>query len=386
MAPATAEPIDVLHVVGGACSRGGVMSFVNRLTEVATPGIVEHVWKHHSCLPPPTGSARWVCRGRARRSDVNLGSDVCGALADAPGLLSWLKSHPNAILYAHSRMGLIASAIVSRLSGAPLLAHVHARGAHVGLYHTLWRLSHARVIFNSRRTCLHFRRDPADSLIIMPSIPWPAAPPVAAHSGPRFVACGAFVRVKHFDLMLAAFRRVPDPNAELHIYGLDRNPPDSACQAEILTAAGTDARVRLHSYDEHWTSALRVNDIFVHLGCPESFGIVILEAFARGCQLVVLPDTFLDDLPSPLNTVGIVRLAALDEAACARALQQAQRERVGADSGTVWRNRQRAEGLFSVEADRATLKQVYHSLRQANQAGTQGGAPDHEAVARDLDL
>ena len=98
----------------------------------------------------------------------------------------------------------------------------------------------------------------------------------------------------------------------------------------------------------------------MHLGQPEGFGIVMLEAFAAGCRLVVLPDTFLDDLPEPLREQGIerARSLAIDDVAAALAASL----RSGCPRPGLWASRQTLAPQFSVEQMSDTLAAACRKL------------------------
>ena len=62
-------PIEVLHVIGGSSSLGGVMSFVRSLTEGDTSGVKHFIWKSREFQAPQGTCAQWVCEGRAKVTD-----------------------------------------------------------------------------------------------------------------------------------------------------------------------------------------------------------------------------------------------------------------------------------------------------------------------------
>ncbi|MFM8471586.1 MAG: glycosyltransferase, partial [Limisphaerales bacterium] len=116
----------------------------------------------------------------------------------------------------------------------------------------------------------------------------------------------------------------------------------------------------LHPWAADWTQALTAHDIFVHLGAPESFGVVILEAFARGCRGVVLPKTFLDELPAPHGQAGVFRASALNPVAVAEALIRAADP---AGSGAnLWADRRAVQGVFCMEQHVAPLSSWYSDM------------------------
>jgi glycosyltransferase involved in cell wall biosynthesis len=114
------------------------------------------------------------------------------------------------------------------------------------------------------------------------------------------VAAGSFARVKRFDGLIEAVRllRSRAIDRPLEIYGRNDPPFDAAYDAELAALAAATPGVRLRPYDPRWADALREEDVFVHPTAHEGFGIVMVEAYARGCRVVVPRGTVLADLPA----------------------------------------------------------------------------------------
>ncbi len=337
------------------------MAFVSRLAEEDQAGVENLVWKHRDFKP--RGTAHYVCQGIVRLTDLNLRSDIFGAFREAVPLIRWVRGQERLLLHAHSRLGIFASFFASLLTRTPLMMHFHALASRPWFYRILWQLCRAQPVFNSSKTCRHFGEDPARSLVIMPPLAWPNQAQATRVERTRFIACGAFVRGKHFDLLLRAFQQLwqEQKAAELHIYGVSTKPADAVCQREIVAFAQNNPAVHLHEWDPHWSEYLDATDIFVHLGLPESFGMVILEAFARGCKLVVLRDTFLEDLAQPLDSTGIYAADTLSPAAVALRMKEASCYKPAVAS--LWELRRAASPLFSPEESRTTLAGAYARLK-----------------------
>jgi glycosyltransferase involved in cell wall biosynthesis len=368
MAEAAGQPIEVLHVVGGISHMGGVMTFVKSITTPPQHGVTHYIWKHRDCRPPANSPVIWACEGAGRRTDVSLPSDMLGAACNVPGLVSWMRRHPNAILYAHSRMGMISAALASRIRKAPLLMHVHAKARRPTMYRRMWQSARAKVIFNSRQTCLHYGYDPAQSSILMPSILWPKEPDVAGrpeNNRLRFVAAGQFVPCKNLHVIIDAFAQLNPASleADLRLCGFSSELTDSAYQRSVVERARQNSAIQIIDWDGSWMEKLAPSDIFVHAGHEESFGIVILEAFASGCRLIVPTGTFLDDLPEPVNKVGIERVKGTEPSVFARAMQRALA--IPVPAGGFWEVRKTIRGLFSSEANSARLTELYRDHLRA---------------------
>lgn len=373
MAAGSDQRIEVLHVVGGTTHLGGVMAFVNNIT-TPQPGVSHFIWKHRECRPPANASATWTCEGAARQTDVSMLSDLVGAARDLPRLLSWLRRHPKAILYAHSRMGLAATALTTRLKPGPVLMHMHARARRPALYRRIWRMSRATVLFNSRQTCRHYGHDPQVAHVVTPSIPWPGVPatePSEKTDAPRFVAASLFVPGKNVHIIVNAFKRLSERSAAvLCLFGSrpELAPPDYG--ESLARSAGQNPAIRMMGWNAAWTGQLTSRDIFVHAAQEEGFGMAMLEAFARGCRLVVPTDTFLDELPSPLDTLGIERARSSDETALAEAMRRAQATPV--PPGGFWQVRTQVSSCFSIETSSVLLGRIYRSL-QTDRTGEDRG-------------
>ena len=286
------------------------------------------------------------------------------AFEELAPLIAWVRNERRLILHAHSRLGIFASFMASLLTAKPLVIHLHGLASRPALYRLLWRFHRAKPVFNSSKTCRHYGCDPARSLILMPPMAWPKPAEERRAEVVRFVGCGALVPAKHFDLLVLAFHLLQHEGleAELHIYGVSCEASDPACQNELIASTRNDPAIHLHAWDAQWTDHLAATDIFVHLGCPESFGLVILEAFARSCKLIVLPNTFLDDLPPPLNTRQIYVAEELSAEAVARQMRKA----IAAEyEHGIWALRQQVSGLFSVPECRAALVRCYRSFYPA---------------------
>src|SRR5574341_1318926 len=148
----------------------------------------------------------------------------------------------------------------------------------------------------------------------------PLPPPVSLtsqshHEKPPEVTCtsrgmaASYCRWKNVHLGVEAFNRLisENINAQLVIYGLAKQPLEPDYQNEIIALSKSNPFISLREYDPGWLSQMRASDIFLHPAEQEPFGIVILEAYAAGCRLIVPTGTFLDDLLSGLTQHGVLR-------------------------------------------------------------------------------
>lgn len=354
--------IAVLHLLGGQTLKGGTCTFAIQLTRQQSPGIEQRIWMRRGFVPeePDLPLVRGGCVSKVPSS---LLGDLLGGLAEAWPLRSWIAKNRPVILHAHSRMGMVAGALASKLTGVPLVLNFHFRARHWQVYQWLWSWTKAALVFNSRGTCEHYGCDPKQALIVMPPIPWPPTPPAG---GPphRFVMAGTYVRWKNPHLVIDAFNRLTaqGADAQLVIYGRMDQPFDPVYEAQIATLARSNPRIVLKAYDPAWLSQLSGTDIFVHAAHEEPFGIVILEAFARGCRLVVPPGTFLDDLPGAAGSEGIFRARALTADDLLEQMRFAQASL--ASGSRYWEKRQSVRSLFSSETMGRQLFGLYQRLSE----------------------
>ena len=314
---------------------------------------------------PGTGGKSFVCAGAATQVNGSMIHDALASWREARALTAWLKHERRTVLHAHSRVGMVAASLAGRRQRTPVLMHCHFLPKRPTIYHWLRRYCGGEWIFNSPKTCRHFGAVPENSFILYPDVEWPNAPMPRGGGRLRFVAAGAFVPGKHLEVLIGAFRRwsAGGGNAELALFGRSPAPANPAYQCTIELACAGDSAITLHNWAADWAQTLTQDDVLVHLGQPESFGLVILEAFARGCRVVVLPRTFLDELPAPQRQAGVFRAEALDAASVATALAEAAQSREAAE--LLWAQRRAAQGFFCMAQHAARLSSCYARLARA---------------------
>jgi glycosyltransferase involved in cell wall biosynthesis len=342
----SSKPV-VLHLVGGDMAQGGLMSFVRAITREPLPGLEQFVWKHRD-YPPDNSST--LCLSHCKTVERKLAEDIVGAARDLIPLYRWLKKQEVVIIHTHSRMGLILITVLQLLRPVPIVVSVHGQKKERGMYRLLWRMIKATLIFNSRATCHYYGFAVDKSHVLTPTIRWPDQPPPG---GGRFVASGHIVRLKNVHLIIEAFLRMDREGQSLHIYGFSSSVPEPDYQDEIIRLAKPHSNISLHEWDSRWMDSLREGDIFVHAAEGEAFGIVMLEAYARGCRMVVPYGTFLEELPLSGVFQSKQEIGALAQAmaqACAFPCQN-----------DLWRRRQSVAHLFSLENARQRLCSIYNA-------------------------
>lgn len=139
-------------------------------------------------------------------------------------------------------------------------------------------------------------------------------PPVEAARVPdakplRLLSYGRYVQKKGFDVLLKAF-------AELIASGVDAvltiggNGPEAESLATLAEELGITSKVRLNVWIDDVKSELDQADVFVLPSRDEPFGIVMLEAMARGIPIVTSrtkgPEQVLDESNAYFVEIGSV--------------------------------------------------------------------------------
>jgi len=112
----------------------------------------------------------------------------------------------------------------------------------------------------------------------------PAAPPY------RVVALGRFVRKKGFDVLIDACARLLAAGMDVTL-DIAGEGPERAALAALVQRHGMTDRVRLRGWVDDVAGFLDAADLFVLPSRDEPFGIVVLEAMARGVPVVATATT-----------------------------------------------------------------------------------------------
>lgn len=363
----TGSPTTVLHLVGGNSTGGGVMDFARSVCRLSPPGFRPVIWKHTSFSPLPD-KITYACHGRTGHTDRSLLADLTGAIKDLPPLLRWLAVNKPGFIHAHSRMGIVSAVLSSRFRRHPTIIHLHALAGRPALYRRIWQSSRSIPVFNSRRTCVHFGGFPGTVHIVPPCIEWPINPAISepAIRATRFVAASSFVPIKRLDVIIQAFQSLDTGNqpVELHLYGYSDEPISDEYQQLVKNLTVQHQNIKIHRFRHDWRAELRDSDIFVHAATEESFGMVILEAFASGTRMVVPDQTFLDTFGPPLRDIGVFRAPSATVTTLAQAMRAALESPLR--SAQLWQLRLKAENVFGIRAMQKNLASLY---RSANNVG-----------------
>lgn len=357
----------VLHVVGGLAEQGGVFSVVTALASQPHSRTSHEVWMHRHFIP-----GDWACayrrQGIVKSVTGTILHDVVGAIFEAIPLWRYVKQNKPMVLHAHSRLGMIAASLVSQLTTVPLVVHVHVLARHRSLYQWLWKQTQPVLVFNSDKTCRHYGFDPCSSIVVYPSIHWPATPASVSANNQRLVSAGLYVPSKQFAHTLNAVITLSGQGLPVSciIFGKQDNPVDATCTNHLQDLSRNKQYITLAPWSGAWTDELMASDVFVHMGSPESFGIVILEAFARGLQLVIRENTFIDSLPEPHRTSGIFRVQSLSGESLLEQIQLALHCSIPASE--LWQARREVAPQFDPSQMSRRLTDIYRSLMTSPKA------------------
>lgn len=152
-----------------------------------------------------------------------------------------------------------------------------------------------------------------------------------------FGAIGRLHRQKGFDILIEAFRKLPDPGLALHIYGAG---PD---QAALCRAAAADPRIRFIGHVERSEEIIQSVDIVAMPSRWEAFGLVALEARAAGRPIICSGVDGLSMSAGSSATVvhgfGIAAWHAALQAATGQSRRQTQLDRAAScekDFASAW--------------------------------------------------
>jgi glycosyltransferase involved in cell wall biosynthesis len=351
------EPVAVLHVLGGLDLRGGAETVVQQWMATDFPNVEQRLWMHRDF---ETEDPRVVCGGRSRLANHSILNDAREGCREGMALCGWLRaSGEEYVLHAHSRVGQIAAAIAGFWLGTPVVIHAHVLPQQTWIYHLLARISNATFVYNSAKTCRHFGAEVSQNWVVTPGIEWSEGS-ARSRSGLRFVAASSFVAGKHLLELVEAFGRLRNEGheAELVLWGRTGRKVDNY-ESEVIQQAEMVDGILVRDWSPNWDEDLCADDIFVHLGEPESFGIVMLQAFLVGCRMVVPQNSFLDELPAPLDCAGVERVTAIKPDLIAAAMARA----AGLESAPDLRQpRLEVKDLFGPEAQRLEISVRYREL------------------------
>ncbi|ETA51876.1 glycosyltransferase [Ponticoccus alexandrii] len=254
----------ILHLVDDT-TPGGVMRVIDHLT--TSPKLADQA-DHIVRIVSPTGALPAV------QADV-----VVSHLS-----LSWQRlPHLIAFRARHAQLPLIH--VEHSYTEAFTAQNVSARAR----FFTMLRLSFSlfdRVVAVSEAQGRWLQKrglvGPSSLQVIPSAIDLSAFRAIPRQSGPVRVigAIGRLHRQKGFDILIDAFRMLPDRDIALHIHGTG---PEAAA---LAAGAAGDPRILFHGHTVSPVAAYSKVDLVAMPSRWEAFGLVALEARAAGRRLV----------------------------------------------------------------------------------------------------
>jgi len=225
-----------------------------------------------------------------------------------------LRAFQSEIVHTQLKRAAWHGGRAGKIAGVPVVAKLHN-------YVSLKRYKHIHTLFcttRDQRQHVLNQNWPEDRVAVIPNFSRvrPAERVKESRKYPvKLLSYGRYVKKKGFDLLLRAFRGLLDSgvNAQLTIGGRGE-------ELEALDALSNELKlfssVKLGVWIDDVTTALDAADIFVLPSLDEPFGIVMLEAMARGVPIISTftkgPGEVLDETTARLVEVGSVE--ALTEA------------------------------------------------------------------------
>lgn len=356
---ASSEPIRVLHLVGGKLFLGGTASVVRDLVKGSDSSVVNWTWVHRDC--PAELDMSLVRKGSSQVVSASILGDLSGAIRDLPSLLQTIKELDIAVLHAHTRLGIFAGWLAHLFARTPLIVHLHFLARRPWLYRILIRTAAATVIYNSARSCDHYGGALKTDYVVMPTLNWPTKD-LRKSSELRVVAASALVPNKNVDVIIEATNALQNLHAapSLVIYGLLPEDIAPARQQELLNEYRRLTFLNFVKWTGGWADLLTNSDIFAHAGASESFGLTILEAFARGLKIVVRRPCFLETIDPKLASNGVYYVVDGSVTDFAEAINAALNDPIKSDDLRDLRRSIASE--FSPEVAAQKVTAIYQSV------------------------
>jgi len=196
----------------------------------------------------------------------------------------------------------------ARLAGVPVVSKLHN-------YVELNRYKYVHTLIGTTEDQRQHALDkgwPSDRIQVIPN--FSRVVPVEEVRGStaqpfRFLSYGRYVKKKGFDLLLRAFRLLLDSGVDARLTIGGRGPELRALQ-QLAVELGVQDRVELGVWIDDVQATLDAADVFVLPSLDEPFGIVMLEAMARGLPIISTrtqgPSQVLSDESAWLVGIGSV--------------------------------------------------------------------------------
>ncbi len=235
-----------------------------------------------------------ICHRRfVRRAELeeSYGVDVCPVMVRGTwdvlaqsAINRLVGKHCPGVLHAHLARGSHFAGRAGAKLGLPVTAKTHN---YVDLKY-YQHVDHFIATTLKQRQYLLDKGIEASRITVIPNftrLPGVEALPAPSAHESVFMSYGRMVQKKGFDVLLSAFRQYLDRTHAGYLL-LGGDGPESIALKRLAADLGIGDRVRFCGWVEDVSAFLDQGDIFVLPSRDEPFGIVVLEAMARGKALI----------------------------------------------------------------------------------------------------
>lgn len=223
-----------------------------------------------------------------------------------------LRAFQSEIVHTQLKRAAWHGGRAGKIAGIPVVAKLHN-------YVELKKYKHVHTLFcttkDQQRHVLE-QGWPEDRVEVIPNFSRvkPVKKPRDTSNIPlRILSYGRYVKKKGFDRLLLAFQRLLTSGVDAHLT-IGGNGEEQTYLESLAKKLKIQDSVQLGVWIEDVTEALDMADLFVLPSLDEPFGIVILEAMARGVPIISTqtkgPSEVLDDTTARLVEIGSVEALA----------------------------------------------------------------------------
>lgn len=220
---------------------------------------------------------------------LNLRLDTISAFGEwdfvAPRrMASLVKDFGSKVIHTQLKRAAWQGGRAGYLAGVPVVSKLHN-------YVELNRYKYVHTLIGTTEDQRRHALDkgwPADRVQVIPNfsrvVPVEAVPDFSAKPL-QFLSYGRIVKKKGFGVLLQAFRLLLDSGVDARLTIGGQGPEQKALQ-QLAEELGVQDRVELGVWIDDVQAALDAADLFILPSLDEPFGIVMIEAMARGLPIV----------------------------------------------------------------------------------------------------
>ncbi len=224
-------------------------------------------------------------------------------------IASKLKAFQSEIIHTQLKRAAWHGGRAGKIAGIPVVAKLHN-------YVNLKKYRHVHTLFcttQDQKKYVLEQNWPAGRIEVVPNFSRVA--PVekirdTRNSQIQILSYGRYVKKKGFDLLLRAFKELLESGADAHLT-IGGQGEELAPLKSLAEELEIQDFVQLGVWIDDVTAALDTADLFVLPSLDEPFGIVMLEAMARGVPIISTrtkgPEEVLDKNTASLVKIGSVK-------------------------------------------------------------------------------